>query len=220
MSLVIPYTFVGGPGNKARAAEVNANFAAVAAKFTEAAGGISDADIATTAAIKGSKLSTTPGNRIPTAAIEDEAVTDVKLNNDTAIPGVDSGRAVGGEHIKLLTAAQMARFLPDTPSAGIGSNKLKLSFDATAFSFSAAGTGGSGIPALTISARNPTGTFPKATYDLIAVFIKDPGATNVLMEACPDDSGVNWAGNIRAIACSNGSLTASGTLVYVFAQKA
>jgi len=77
MSLTIPYTFIGGPGNKAKASEVNANFQAVVAKFTEGAGGITDEDVA--GPIDGKKISTVAGDRVPTAGIEDLAVVQSKL---------------------------------------------------------------------------------------------------------------------------------------------
>lgn len=224
MSLTIPFTFVGGAGNKAKASEVNANFAAVAAKFSEGAGGIIDGDISTTAAIKGSKLSTTPGNRIPTAALEDEAVTDAKLANDTASPGADAGRAVSGDHIKLLTPAHLARFLPDAPGGsapGIGSNKLKLTFHEVAFNTGSIPSSGALIGASV--AANPSSTFAQATYDLVGLYVRTLGGTATFGSAAPvtgNGGGPNWQGAVQCIFSGPGSVNLSGTLVYVFAQKA
>lgn len=82
MSLTIPYSFTGGPGNKALASQVNANFLAVAAKFTEGAGGISDADTAANAGFKGTKMSNIPGLRIPSDRIEDDAIGADQLRDD------------------------------------------------------------------------------------------------------------------------------------------
>lgn len=219
MSLSIPYTFVGGVGNKAKASEVNANFAAVAAKFVQGVGGISDDDVSTTAAIKGSKLSSTLGSRVPTDRLELEAVTDIILANDTAIPGFDTGRAVGGEHIKTLTAAQMARFLPNSPTAGIGKNKLKLTVHVVPFSFSAIGRGATEVQQITEASVNPSVAFPKATYDLIGLFIKNSTLATILLSATAgDNAGANWYGRVRAIHADAASLTAAGDLVYVFLE--
>ena len=99
MSLSIPYTFIGGPGNKARAAEVNANFLAVASKFTEGVGGISDADCSIAMGLKGSKLSNVPGNRVPTDRIEDDAIDKNKLRDD-ATAGAPNAAVNTAEHIK------------------------------------------------------------------------------------------------------------------------
>lgn len=221
MSLTIPFTFVAA--TKAKASEVNANFAAVAAKFSEGAGGILDEDVSTTAAIKGTKLSNTPGNRIPTDRLEDEAVTDVKLANDVVDPGLDSGRAVSGDHIKALTAAQLARFLPNTPLAGIGSNKIKFTFHEVPLSFTATGSGqpsGDAV-AITNQAANPTLAFAVATYALVGLYIKDPvyaGGT-ILMSADATGSGTNWAGFVRALNSGTSGVAITCGLVYVFAQK-
>jgi hypothetical protein len=219
MPLVIPFTFVGGPGNKAKASEVNANFAAVAAKFSEGAGGILDGDISTSAAIKGTKISTTAGLRIPTAAIEDEAVTDAKLANDAASPGSDAGRAVSGDHIKTLTAAQVGRILPD-----LGKDNLKLTVHEVAFSFSVAGTGapdGTAV-ALTQSVLPPSVAFATATYDLIGLYIKSPSVLGTLRQASRPHAGVsgaNWTGAIDVLTGQQAADTFSGTLVYVFLNK-
>lgn len=108
MSLAIPYTFIGGVGNKARASEVNANFQAVAAKFTEGAGGIADGDISTAAAIKGTKLSNVAGNRVPTDRLEDDAVDKDKLRDD-ATAGAPNAAVNSAAHIKdgIITKAKV-----------------------------------------------------------------------------------------------------------------
>lgn len=109
MSLAIPYSFIGGVGNKARASEVNANFQAVAAKFTEGVGGIADGDISSIAAIKGTKLSNVAGNRVPTDRIEDNAVDATKLRSD-ATAGSPSAGVGSASNIKdrIITAVKIA----------------------------------------------------------------------------------------------------------------
>lgn len=108
MSLVIPNVFVGGAGNKAKASEVNGNFAAVAAKFTEGAGGIADGDVSTAAAIKGSKLSSVAGNRVTAAQLEDDAV-DLRVLKDDASGGAPNAAVNTAAHIKdgIITNAKM-----------------------------------------------------------------------------------------------------------------
>ena len=107
MSLSIPFTFTGGPGNKARASEVNTNFQAIAKKFTEEAGGIVDADIYTFAAIKGSKLSNVAGNRVPSDRIEDDAIGAAQLK-DEASPSTNAA-VNSANHIKdgIITNAKL-----------------------------------------------------------------------------------------------------------------
>lgn len=211
MPVVIPHTFVGGPGNKAKASEVNENFQALAAKFDA---GIASADAAVNAGFKGSQLSTTPGERVGTANLENESVNDGKLAFDIDIPGLDSGRAVSGDHIKTLTAAHLARILPDSPLAGIGSNKLKVTFATAAISLSMFG----GIPQsvlLTLSA-----TFPKATYQCWGGFVLNIGGgaqATVVSMIHVSDSATNWAAAINAVSPATGSFT--GTAVVIFTQK-
>lgn len=106
MSVSIPFSFTAG--TKARASEVNQNFQAVAAKFTEGAGGIADADISTTAGIKGSKLSSVAGNRITQAQLEDDAV-DLRVLKDDATGGSPNAAVNSANHIKdgIITNAKI-----------------------------------------------------------------------------------------------------------------
>lgn len=97
MSLSIPNTFTGG--TKARANEVNANFSAVAAKFTEGAGGISDVDIAAGAGIKASKLSSVAGQRVTNVQLEDNAVDSRILKDDPGFGSPNAAVALAA-HIK------------------------------------------------------------------------------------------------------------------------
>ena len=109
MSLSIPFTFVGGPGRKAKASEVNANFQAVANKFTEGSGGINNSDISANAGIYGTKLSNTAGNRIPTDRVEDDAIDKDKLKDD-ASAGSPNAAVNTALHIKdrIITAVKLA----------------------------------------------------------------------------------------------------------------
>ncbi len=84
MPVSIPFTFTGGPGNKAKASEVNANFASLAAKFTEGSGGIADADVYAAADLSARKFSTTAGKRIQTANIEPGNIDSTLLKADPA----------------------------------------------------------------------------------------------------------------------------------------
>lgn len=106
MSVVIPNTFAAT--TVARASEVNANFQALAAKFTEGAGGIKDEDISTAAGIKRTKLSTVVGNRITEAQLEDDAV-DLRVLKDDATPGAPNAAVNNANHIKdaIITNAKM-----------------------------------------------------------------------------------------------------------------
>lgn len=121
MSVSIPYTFVGGAGNKARAAEVNANFQAIAAKFTEGAGGITDGDISTVAGIRAVKLSTVAGNRITQAQLEDDAV-DLRVLKDDASAGSPNAAVNNASHIKdgIITGVKLV-------AATLALDRLKVS---------------------------------------------------------------------------------------------
>ena len=85
-------------GTTAFGSHVKANDDTLAAKFSEGSGGIADADISTAAAIKGTKLSSVAGSRIPFDRIEDDAITADKLRDDAV---TDSNRAVTTNHIRL-----------------------------------------------------------------------------------------------------------------------
>lgn len=69
-------------------------------------GNLADVNIATGAAINGSKLAQTAGLRVPTDAIEDDAITAAKLRDDGA---VDGNRAVTTDHIRdaAITSAKL-----------------------------------------------------------------------------------------------------------------
>src|SRR5690242_14024460 len=119
MPVVLPVNLTDG---------TTAHGPALAAKFTEGAGGIANSDIATAAAIVGTKLA---DRSIPGGKLILEAVTDAELASDSATPGSDSGRAVSGDHIKTLTDAQLARIFPAAglsalrvAAAAIGTDRL------------------------------------------------------------------------------------------------
>lgn len=83
-------------------------------------GNIQDVNIATGAAIQGSKISNVAGSRVPTDRIEDVAVTSVKLANSAT---VDGDRAVQTNHIRdaAVTPAKLA-------ALSVLSSKVKVSF--------------------------------------------------------------------------------------------
>lgn len=169
MPVVIPNIFVGGPGNKARAEEVNENFATLAGKFD---GGIVSADASDSAGFKGSQISTTPGERISTNNIEDEAITSDKLASDGASPGLDSGRAVSGDHIKTLTEAHLDRILP---ALGIGKDKVKITVQTAGFSI----TGTPFVDTTTFANLGALGTaVPTASAIILAIYPQNLTITN------------------------------------------
>lgn len=137
MSVTIPFVFVGGAGNKARASDVNANFSALAAKFTEGAGGIANADISSTAGIKAIKLSTTPGDRITQAQLDDDAV-DQRVLRDDITAGAPNAAVNTAAHIKDAIITNL-KIVP----GAIAADRLKITEVTQAFSFPATGTGNS-----------------------------------------------------------------------------
>jgi len=97
MPVSIPYTFIGGVGNKAKASEVNANFTRLASKFTEGAGGIKDVDVSTGADLNANKLSDTDGKRITATKFQPGAVDATALRSDAV---TDANRAVTTDHLR------------------------------------------------------------------------------------------------------------------------
>lgn len=148
MPVVIPYTFVGGPGRKAKASEVNADFQAIASKFTEQPGGIADADVYTFADLNANKLSSTAGKRITAAKFEPGAVDAAALKSD---PSLGSGAAAVGSsaHIK---------------DGVVTKNKLKIRFEEQVFSTTLVSVG--------LTAQLST-TFPTTDF-CIGAYIKYP----------------------------------------------
>lgn len=125
MSLTIPYSFV--PLTKAKAGEVNGNFQAVAGKFTEGPGGISNVDIATGAGITRFKLSTVVGSRIAEAQMEDDAVDSRVLKSDA---GGVNGAVGSADHIAngIITPAKIV-------AASIAMDRLKITTVSQAFNY-------------------------------------------------------------------------------------
>jgi hypothetical protein len=208
----IPYSFT--KDTLADADQVNANFQALAAKFT---GGIYDGDVAAAADLDGNKISATAGKRVPATRLENNAAVDRVVASDAASPGADASRAISGDHMKLQTAAQQDRWLA---AAGIRLDKLKITVHQVAFAFA--------TPQATITSQgvNPSISFPKATYDLLAIYVKNLAITGLAasstMEGAPRpvDVGANWAGGyVVSNASQTQNSAVSGTMVFVFIQK-
>lgn len=97
MSVTIPFLFTNH--QRALADQVNADFQALAAKFTEAAGGITNADISGAAAISAAKFSTIPGSRITSSNMEDNAV-DLRVLKSDATAGAPAAAVNTANHIR------------------------------------------------------------------------------------------------------------------------
>lgn len=212
MSLAIPYSFIGGVGNKARASEVNANFQAVAAKFTEGVGGIADGDISSIAAIKGTKLSNVAGNRVPTDRIEDNAVDATKLRSD-ATAGSPSAGVGSASNIKdgIITNIKLA---PGT----IAKDRLKLTEVTQVFSglTMLPGAGASGIGANTVL---PSPALPAMSAMLpISVTLESVTVSAGSLAAVGISLHVGNAGvvfyDVWAALTTGGPFTFSGTIRY------
>lgn len=149
MPVVIPYTFVGGPGRKAKASEVNADFQAIAAKFTEQAGGIADGDVYAYADLNCNKLSSTPGKRLIASKFEVGAVDASALKADATLGS--AAAAVGSSaHIK---------------DGIVGRLKLKLRTDDVVWS-------GGGSPNIVAAGatREASSTFNPTTEALVGFY--------------------------------------------------
>lgn len=208
--LGIPYSFTAE--TPALADQVNADFAAVQAKFNA---GIVDGDLAAGADIDGNKLSQTSGKQIPTAALQNNAVDEFKLKFDSINPGQDALRAVSGDHIKSLTTAALTRFLPTgaavntTTATGIPESKLALVVDTKAF--------GPMAVLNTAMVVSPTGTYPVATYDIIGLFFSGFSITagNAVNPLCATNT-TNWSSFFQGLFASG---TVSGTVTFIFMRK-
>lgn len=93
--VTLPNALVDGV-EVAYGSSVYANDAAITSVVN---GQIANDNIASNAAIDGKKISTNPGERIPTTAIEDSAVTSAKIRSE-ADDANDSGRSIASDHIK------------------------------------------------------------------------------------------------------------------------
>jgi hypothetical protein len=201
MSLTIPFTFVAK--TKAKASEVNANFAATAAKFSEGAGGINDTDVSSTADINANKLSSTANKRITVAKFEDDAVDGRVLKDDVSI-GSPNAAVNLATHLKdriipktklsttigsKISNAEMDMLVEDTAIAPIGTTGLVITSVSLVRIVSGADyqvrvrvldeTG-----QLYIFTLVPTTAVPTASRNIVAIyasnFIITPGAPNTM----------------------------------------
>jgi len=215
MSLVIPFTFVGGAGNKARASEVNANFQAVAAKFSNGAGGISAADIASNAAILASQLTSVAGQRITAAQLEDDCVISRCLKDDATAGSPNAAISSANQIVDgIITNLKLA-------PATIAQDRLKVSYVETAFSFAlGAFLAGTGLAQGDVN----MGVLPVATYNVLHLFIRDSavsGGGNSIYSQSPtiSQSGGNWAFGTVCYGRMSQAGNFTGTLCGLFLQK-
>lgn len=163
MARPVPHVFVGGPGKKAFASQVNANFDFLGGVFTEGAGGIGDADISANAGIKGTKLSNVPGSRLPNDRFEDDVVDARVLKDDAS---VDANRAVTTNHIRdaAVTAAKLG-------TNAVVNAKIKFAeFSAAAATLFGTATLGAN------STRYASTALDKTTLRIVGVYIESAGA--------------------------------------------
>lgn len=188
-------------GSKAKAAEVNTDFDTVYSEFN---GNIDNANVKASAGIDGSKLA---DGTVATAKLANDSVDNTKLKDSVA---VDGDRAVTTDHIRdgAVTKAKHG-------AASVTSDKLDKVIHTQAYSFSALATSN------TISAVTPSGgsaPFPKATWDLIGLFVKNLGGLENI-EANAVDSGTDWTARINAYNHTGAPITATGTVVFIFLRK-
>lgn len=164
MSVRIPVTFEAH--KKARAEMVNANFQAIAAKFTQGTGGIKNEDCSVQMDLDGAKLSATPGNRVGTTRLEDDAVTADKLKDDPSA-GAPNAAVATPAHVKdsIVTWPKLKR------------RQTTITFDASAAALPALNTFAydlsSAAPGTGVVVTNPLSSY--ATYVPIALSISRVG---------------------------------------------
>jgi len=129
--LTIPNTFVAQ--TKAKASQVNANFAAVAAKFSTGAGGILDADCSTSMDLDANKLSSTAGKRLTAPKFEVGAVDKDALKKD-ATAGSPAAAVNEPAHIKDRMIPKIK--LSVTAGEKITNTELDMLVEEVAFSTS------------------------------------------------------------------------------------
>jgi hypothetical protein len=207
VSLVIPNTFVAG--SKARASEVNANFTAVSAKFTEGAGGISDGDVSSAAGIKNTKLSTVSGNRITQAQLEDDAV-DLRVLRDDATAGSPNAAVNTADHIKdgIITKAK----LTTTAGSRITKAQTEIVVQTQLVTFSGLVTGVAQVFSVT-----PTPAISKATNAILGTYmsgISNPTGFQAISIQVDTTDPTNYLFKITVLPSFTGSFT--GNLVVSF----
>lgn len=166
-------------GAVAYGSEVYANDAAIVAVVHA----LADDNIASGAAIKGTKLSNVAGARVPTDRIEDDAVTADKLRDDAA---VDGNRAVTTNHIRdvavtkgkvaagTLTKAQTALLVQTvafTLNVGLAAQALTINRATSGANY--IGQVRSAGAFATLATVTPGTAIPTATSDLLDLYLSD-----------------------------------------------
>jgi len=221
--VVIPFRFV--PDTLADADQVNANFDALQAKFNA---GIVDGDVSPSADLDGNKLSQNPLKQVPETRLGTSSVSQRVLQKDANSPGSDALRAVTGDHIALLTVAQVLRFMPagaitssmlaagaalaNLAAASVGLNKLKITLATAAF-----GPLNPGANATVASGFLAIAAFPTATFDVLAAYTT-PSVADVAHGVSVIANGANHGVRVWAHGDSGGD-SISGTAVVVFISK-
>lgn len=191
---------------KVKPSKLNAFFSAITSKF---AAGITSADLASNAGVKGSQISNAGGTRITNANLEDDCVDSRALATD-ATPGAPSAPIQDGTYVKDGA-------LPGTKLTNntTGLDKLEVTVHEVAFS----GTT-SGVLNFLSAAANPTLTFDQATYELIGLMVRTLTGTAVGVVCAPitgNGGGANWQGAVNCHASAGGTI--SGVLRYIFIKK-
>lgn len=191
MPVTLPYDLTVPSKREIRSSELMGNYNALASKFQAS---IVDGDCADAMDLRGDKIRV---NSIPANRLIDGSVTQIQL----------AASSVGTS--QLVPLAVTAEKL-----SSVALDKLLVTVHEVAFSVFVATTYG-------VNAANPTATFDKATYQLLAVYCKNvtSAGSNPSAFGYASDSGANWAGSVAAFLSSGGPQTVTGTLVYVFVKR-
>jgi hypothetical protein len=214
MPLVLPLLEQIVAGQPRKPKPIHDSFQSIVDKFNA---NIVDADVNAAANISGTKLA---DSTILTAKIADGQVTTSKLQTST-------GAADGVTTIKI---ADLAVTKPKIAAASVTSDKLVMTIHVVAFTIVAGvftgvtdSIDGGLVVSVATATVNPTSTFAKATYDLVACYIKNPvvGAAGAggVMSVTAGDSGTDWTGQVRVVRDRLTTGSATGSAVYVFMQK-
>ena len=213
MPVTLPFDLTVPVKREIKAAELMAMYNALAAKFSA---GIVDADCSTNMNLNGNKLL---ANTMPANRIIDGSVTQTQL----AAASVGTSQLID-LNVTTGKIADLNITKGKIPNSELPLGKLAITMHAIPFTNSPFVE--SGLTPVFSAGINPTSNFPVATYECLGAYVKDVSLTVLagsrgVFSLIPNGAGANWAGILRyAVAAdSTGTMTITGTVVYVFIAR-
>jgi hypothetical protein len=205
--MALPALIAFVAGEDALAEDVNTNFDRIAGRFNA---GILDEDLSPSANIKGYKISSAAGDRVPETRLENNAVSARVLQSDLSA-GAPLAAVATAAHIKdgIITSAKLAagagKVLLVSTAFSLGYTTI---WPATPYAWAVAS--GLVVPAV---------NYAVASYDVVGVYIVGLSAPGTMYSAgaWADSALTNWRAGVCVGASAGG--TFSGSVVLVLQSK-